>query len=56
MTSELLDVVYNSILDGQMGKTPKNVQVALDADIAPAKILNVERHFAMLLIVLMNFL
>lgn len=38
--SNELDVLYEGILDGDMGATPDNVQAALDADLAPDVILN----------------
>ena len=37
---ELLDDLYESILDGEMSVAPENVQAALDGDIAPNVILN----------------
>ena len=39
MSTEL-DNLYEGILDGDMGATPNNVQVAIDAGIAPDVILN----------------
>ena len=38
--SNELDDLYEGILDGDMGATPDNVQVALDAGLAPDVILN----------------
>ena len=38
--NEELDNLFEGILDGDMGSTPANVQVALDAGIAPNIILN----------------